>query len=302
MMLLLSVTLDLPVIYPSGDRAAFVGVHYIYPLIGVAMLGVITFFVGRRDIALHFLAALPCYAIVLFVHFNIKLWVPYVNPTGFDELYWQIDTLFRPAIDFCIMARKSLVGLIPYQINFYMTSYIMLFYCSFCYHALKTPEQFHKLIVAVLLLQALGSLAYLVAPAIGPFIYEAGANPLASEGQRGMLAFYHQAVAAGPAWLAGHGGANFTAGLAAMPSLHAAGAFLFVLFAWHHGRKLLPLYIPILCFIVVTAIANRWHYLIDIPFGMALAWASYRLAARLTASVAGPRAGDHVIAPVMAMG
>src|SRR3546814_1983996 len=38
----------LPIIYPSGERAAFVGIHYIYPLIGVGLLGILTFFVGNR--------------------------------------------------------------------------------------------------------------------------------------------------------------------------------------------------------------------------------------------------------------
>ena len=28
--------------------------------------------------------ALPCYATVLVVHFNLKLWVPYINPTSYD--------------------------------------------------------------------------------------------------------------------------------------------------------------------------------------------------------------------------
>jgi len=84
----------------------------------------------------------------------------------------------------------------------------------------------------------------------------------------------------GPQWLAASGGTNFTAGLAAMPSLHAAGAFLYLLFAWKHGKALVPIYSLILLFILVTSIANRWHYLIDLPVGMMIAWASFRLAER----------------------
>src|SRR3546814_19778057 len=72
-MLLFSLIFNLPIIYPSGERAAFVGIHYIYPLIGVGLLGILTFFVGNRAIAYRFLIALPCYAAILFAHFNIKL-------------------------------------------------------------------------------------------------------------------------------------------------------------------------------------------------------------------------------------
>jgi membrane-associated phospholipid phosphatase len=95
-----------------------------------------------------------------------------------------------------------------------------------------------------------------------------------------MLEFYRQSVSQGSAWIAQHGSTHFTVGLAAMPSLHAAGAFLFWLFAWKHGRILLPLYSILLFFILVTSIASRWHYAIDIPVGIALAWGCVWLAER----------------------
>src|SRR3546814_2289601 len=94
-MLLFSLIFNLPIIYPSGERAAFVGIHYIYPLIGVGLLGILTFFVGNRAIASRFLIALPCYAAIPFAHFNIKLWIPHINPTNFDASYWALDQLMR---------------------------------------------------------------------------------------------------------------------------------------------------------------------------------------------------------------
>src|SRR3546814_2847950 len=93
-----------------------------------------------------------------------------------------------------------------------------------------------------------------------------------------MLEFYRYSVATGPAFLAKHGSINFTVGLAAMPSLHSASAYLFFLFAWKHGKVLVPLYSFILAYILIMAVASRWHYIIDIPVGMTLAWASYKLA------------------------
>lgn len=281
-MVMLSVMFDLPIIYPSGERAAFVGIHYMYPLIGVGLLGIITFFAGNRSIASRFLIALPCYAAVLFAHFNIKLWIPHINPIEFDAIYWAMDQIMHPLIDICFFIRKYIFFFIPYEANFYMISYIALFYTSFLYHAVKTPECFGKLIISALLLQVLGTLAYLVAPAIGPFIYESGINPMVTAGQHSMLEFYRSSVAGGPSFLVKHGGINFTVGLAAMPSLHSASAFLFFLFAWKHGRVLVPLYSFILAFILITAIASRWHYIIDVPVGMAIAWASYKLADWLT--------------------
>lgn len=271
-MLLLSWTYSLPIIFPSGGEAAFVGIHYIYPLIGVALLSILTFFLGKRDIATSFLVAISCYAVVVFCHFNIKLWVPHINPTNFDIFYYKTDEILRPIVDICIFLRRYILFFIPYESNFYMTSFMFLFYSSFLYHAIKTPDRFRALVVSVLLLQALGAVAYLVTPAVGPFLFEKGINPTIADGQSSMLEFYRNSVAEGPGWIARHGGANFTIGLAAMPSLHAAGAFLFFLFAWKYGRFLLPLYSFILFFILVTSIASRWHYVIDVPIGMALAW------------------------------
>lgn len=291
-MLVLSVTLSLPIVYPTSSGAEFVGIHYIYPLLGVAVLGVTMLLFGNREVSTRFLLAFPCYAVVLFAHFNIKLWIPHINPMVYDALYWKMDMMASPLVELCIGVRQSLLWIIPFDANFYMNSFIGLFYCSFLYHATRTPDQFGKLMVAVLLLQSLGTVAYLIAPAIGPFIYEAGINPLITEGQLSMYDFYRQSVAEGPAFIAQHGGQGFTAGLAAMPSLHSAGAFLFFLFAWRYGKVLVPLYSLILVFILITAISSRWHYLIDVPAGLLLAWICYKLAHVLTPEKAAQEEGD----------
>lgn len=293
-MFLFSLLLGLPVVTPSGDRAAFVGVHYIYPLIGVALLGVATFIAGKRDVAASFLIALPCYVVILFAHFNLKLWIPHINPVMYDDVYWATDEFLRPIVDLCVYIRNNIFGFVSQDSNFYMVSFIALFYTSFLYHAIKTPAHFRTLVVAVLLLQASGALAYLVAPAIGPFIYERGVDTGITTGQLSMLEFYRNSVAHGPAWLAENGSANFTVGLAAMPSLHAGGAFLFFLFAWKHGRILLPLYSVILVFILVTSIASRWHYVVDAPAGLALAWVCVRLAERIMGKAKDAAAPDPI--------
>src|SRR5207302_181761 len=113
-----------------------------------------------------------------------------VNPSRYDAFYWKIDNYFRPVIDLAILTRRAIAPVIPYEANFYMISFIAMFYVSFLYHAINTPGRFGTLITSVVILQFLGSLAYMIAPAVGPFIYEPGANPLITEGQDGMLAFH----------------------------------------------------------------------------------------------------------------
>ena len=281
-MLALSVIFKMPILYPSGERAAYVGIHYLYPLLGIGIWGIFAFIGQKKALARTFFIALPCYVVVLFAHFNIKLWIPHINPVLYDGLYWEIDQIFRPLVDVCIFIRENLTAIIPYETNLYMIGYIAMFYGSFSYHALRTPEKFSELVIAALLLQCIGTIGYLVAPAIGPFIYEEGVNPMVTGGQHSMLEFYRHSLAGGSDWLVQNGGRSFTGGLAAMPSLHSAAAFLFLAFAWKHGRILVPLYAFLTAFIFVTAVATRWHYLIDIPFGVLVAWVSLKGAERLS--------------------
>lgn len=281
LLLAVSAALGLPISYPSVGSASFVGIHYLYPMAGVGIWGAFAFLGQRRSLARVFLIALPCYAAVLFAHFNFKLWLPHINPNLYDGFYWETDQFMRPLVDACMLIRGFIDPIIPVDGNFYMFGFIALFYISFCYHALWTPDRFRQLFLAALLFQGLGTLAYLPFPALGPFIYEPGLGAAAASAQQNMLTFYEASVAHGPAWLAANGPAHFTAGLAAMPSLHSGGAFLFFLFAWKYGRILVPLYAFLLTFIMIAAVATRWHYLIDIPPGLALGWLSIWLAEKL---------------------
>lgn len=271
----------LPFSLPSGDRAAFVGVHYLYPLIGLAAWALIVARSGRQKPAMTFFIALPCYALVLLAHFNLKLWVPHLNPALFDATYWSIDQALHPLVEGCMALRRSISGLIPLDSNFYMLGFIALFYLSFLVHALGPQADFRALVIAAIVFQGLGAFAYLAAPALGPFIYERGVEAMADQAQQSMLGTYREHVAAGVPWIAEFGGRGLTVGLAAMPSLHAGGSFLFLLFAMRHDRRLAWVMLPLWAFISIDAIANRWHYLVDLPAGMLLAWFAVKLGERI---------------------
>ncbi len=272
--LALSSTLNLPFNLPAGDRAAFVGMHYLYPIVGLCVWAALAAVGQKRQLLRTFLVALPCYAIVLVCHFNIKLWIPHINPALWDNLYWSIDQLVRPLIDVSIAIRDFIGPVIPLDSNFYLSAFVVMFYVSFSFHAVATPDKFRTLFLAALFLQGLGSLAYLAMPAIGPFLFEAGVELRPTMAQASMFEAWQANVAGGPAWLRENGGTHITVGLAAMPSLHAGASFLFLLFAWKYGRVLLIPYVLLFSYIMIAAIANRWHYVIDLPVGIALAWLS----------------------------
>ncbi len=281
-LLAFSVLYDLPIRLPATGSAQFVGIHYLFPLLGLLIWSGCAALGTGKSRYRPLLIGLPCYAIVLFVHFHLKLWAQFINPLRYDQFYWSVDQHMRPLVDASMAARRALLPGVPYDANLYIIGFIALFYISFCYHALRTPQVFRRLLLAALFIQGLGALSYLVFPALGPFLYESGLNPFTTKTQQFMLHLHDTAAAAGPRWLAAHGGENLMTGLAAMPSLHVGTSFVFLWFALRHGRILLPTYIPLFGYIIVNAIASRWHYLIDLPAGLALAALCIWLAHRVT--------------------
>ena len=271
----------LPFSLPTLAVAEFIGVHYLIPLAGVAVCGACVVAGGGRAAAHTFCVALPCYAVVLVIHFNVKLWAPHINPVLYDSVYWQIDRHLYWLVDLCMTLRTAISGIVPLGGMFYLQGFILLFYVAFCYHAFRTPGKLRQLTMSVLLLQGLGGLAYLALPALGPFLYEQGLNAAVGDVQRDMLDFYRHSVALGSDWLVLHGSDGFVKGLAAMPSLHAGATWLFFIFAWKHAPRLVPFYLPLLAYIFIAAVSTRWHYLVDLPAGMLLAWLSLWLAERL---------------------
>lgn len=195
--------------------------------------------------------------------------------------YGKRTSLRVPLVDLATTSRLSISPVVPLDSNFYMLAFIALFYAGFAYFCFFRLERFRELVIAVILLQIFGTIGYLVMPALGPFVYEAGIEPRASGAQASMHAVWQQNSLHGARWLAAEGGRHFTAGLAAVPSLHTGGAFLFVLFAHRYAQRLNVLFLPIFLFIAIDAVANRWHYLIDLPAGMALAAVAMVLARAL---------------------
>lgn len=270
----------LPFSLPSASRAAFVGVHYLYPLLGIAIWAAILLISRKQPVLPTFFIALPCYFIIIICHFNVKLWIPHINPMLWDDLYWGVDQHFRPIVDAMYFIRIQLNPIIPVESNFYMVGFIAMFYLAFGNACFKDQKDFRELVVAAMLLHTLGAFSYLVAPALGPFLYEAGVEPRSTQSQAGMLASYQAHIAGGRAWLITEGSRQLTVGLAAMPSLHAGGSFLFLAHSWRYRSIVTWALLGLFIFLCIDAIANRWHYLVDIPAGVALAGLCLYLAHR----------------------
>lgn len=268
-MVVLSLVFSLPISLPDMNSLLFTGMSIWAPVAAFGIWWGASFFAGRgRQIPIY-IAQLSAYLVILIAHFNTKLWMTAINPNLHDKLYWDIDQLFRPVID-ASFAVHRLVGQFGWENKLYLFAFLAMYVFSVIVHSFRDFVTFRKVVFASMLIHVLGGLGYLIAPAIGPFLFEHGLNVIASEQQQHMVNVYHGVMQGGAGWIAKNGPTVIMAPPAAMPSLHVASSAVFVWYAWKHERWLCWAYIPLFLFIIAEAMATRWHYLIDIVVGLGL--------------------------------
>jgi hypothetical protein len=280
---LLSVVIGAPLMIPTERVSPALGLPAAVPL-GVALFGYLASqlvvqqrrakrrqpeFLTRQ--LLTDLTFLTLFAAVIYLHFHIKMWIPVVNPHLHDQLYFEIDQKMRWLIDGAAVLRAVLARLLPAPDLWYQGAQLSLFLLSFWVHAMGERRWHHHNMTALLLNQMIGALAYLVAPAIGPFLFEQGPNAAATLAQQAMYRDFLAVQVQGTSWLAAHGGGSFTAPLAAMPSLHVSVSCIVSYYMIKARLRVAPLIVLLAGWIVVESVVARWHYLVDLPAGFLLA-------------------------------
>lgn len=294
----LAAAIGAPFTLPTEEMSYALGVHYLVPFaVAIAGYGLAQAVrllraarpspaVMAREVAGD-LYLLGLFLVVVYVHFHVKMWMPLVNPAGWDGALFAVDRALRPAVDLVFRLRAALTPAIPAVDHWYQGGFLLMFALTLWSHAVERRRCTLHALAAILLLEIAGAFAYLVAPAVGPFVFERGLNPVAGEAQRLMYASFLEVRALGAAWLRVNGGRYFTAPPAAMPSLHVAGAFILSWYAVRARSVVAPVMILLALWIVIESVAARWHYLADLPAGLVLAAAVMAVAER----VCRPRAG-----------
>jgi hypothetical protein len=214
---------------------------------------------------------LGLFVLIIYVHFNMKMWIPVINPSLHDQDFFAIDQAARPIVDLFMYLRDKAALLLPGADLWYMVAFIAMFVLSFISHALGRRRYHYHNMVALLLFEIMGPFSYFIAPAVGPFIFEHGSNALATKAELQMYDVYQQVREGGAAWIAQNGGHFFAQPLAAMPSLHVGGSLIIAYYAIKGRLLMVPLAIITLFWVIIESVASRWHYLIDLPPGILLA-------------------------------
>ena len=211
------------------------------------------------------------FLVVTYFHFSLKTWVQVINPNLYDDSYFAVDRALQPVVDMFFWIRSTYFTLVPSVAAWYQAAFLLMFISGFCSLAITRNPVYPRFCIAVLLTMSLGALSYLIAPALGPFIYEDGLNPAATAAQAGMLQAHQQVMQYGMPWIAEAGPGYFTGALAAMPSLHITHAVVMTYFVHQARSPLIGLFLMICFWVVIESVASRWHYLIDLPAGLMLA-------------------------------
>lgn len=207
--LALSYIEGIPFTAPVLGKMPGVSMTYWVPLvaaiIGYLLLQVVAAFVGRvlgvshrswgqvlRNAVDDYLL-LGLFVLVVYVHFNMKMWVPLINPHLFDKDYYAVDQALQPVLDSFFAIREAIARFLPAADVWYLAGYMSIFVLSFLSHALGDRRWHYHNLLGLLISQILGPLSYLIAPAVGPFIYEHGASVLATHTELRMYDVYQQA-------------------------------------------------------------------------------------------------------------
>ncbi len=243
------------------------------------------------------LILIALYVAANYLHFNLKMWVPLINPALFDGAYMASDESLSWLVDAFTWTSSAIRANLDSEFRWYQFLFLTMFVLTFCRLAAVRNALYPHFAVSMLLMVSLGALAYLIAPALGPFIYEDGTALTATEAQAGMYAAYQNVQAQGAIWIARNGSDYFTGALAAMPSLHVGYASLMTYYMLKNRDYMAPLFVLFWLWILVDSVALRWHYLVDAPAGIALCALVIWLTGRLLPHGDGAQTTEESMAP-----
>ncbi len=227
------------------------------------------------------LAYLTLFILVTYFHFVLKLEIPIMRRPRYDELLFSLDLRCALVIAQLTALRSKIAQVLPYPDSWYQLAQMGVYVLSFWGHALGDRRWFHPWMMASLLNLMLGSLAYLLFPAIGPFLYQPGPNLLALQAEKIMAEVSKHVAEQGVPWLVQHGSEFFTSAPAAMPSLHVSIACIASYYAIRAQLKTRFMILALAAWIPLEAVVSRWHYLADVLAGVVFAGLVIGLSNRL---------------------
>lgn len=227
-------------------------------------------------------------SVIIYVYGWIKLVVPIVHPTLFDEALWNLDQL----LCFGIAPALFVLDLFghPAVLRAVDWSYANIFAASIIVggaYFLSDPSRRIRIAFAngYALLWLSGAWLYMLVPSLGPAYrfpdiwMPHGESLRTTQRFQALLMRNYQNVLR--AWYGqAHGSVSIMFGIGAFPSLHVAFqtyVFLWMRRLWTSGEVLFGIFVVV---ILLGSMITGWHYLIDGIAGLLLGFVCYRIFAR----------------------
>jgi len=204
---------------------------------------------------------------------------------GVAAMPYLADGALREA-DRWLLGFDPSLAIRPYQtpgwVEFFGVFYAAFIPYSFLSLALgwtgNPPRERDRFLTGWVFTYGLGYLGYLFVPAHGPLVFQAW-QP--AEELRGGL-FYRSVVI----------GTELTGGMQGVfPSLHVGGSVYLCLFDLRTDRFRGLTYLPLVALIYVSTVFLRYHYVVDLVAGTAIAFLGWPLAGRVQPAPRGARVG-----------
>lgn len=227
--------------------------------------------INDRALLAHFaliLRGIAAFVLTLFLAFNVKWWPHIMEYPFWDAFYNTLDSsLFLPIMWLADIARPLHEPLHDY----YGLLYVLYFIAGFIlFGCLFSATMMMRTVSASIIVILIGSLCYQIAPAYGPFIFDALLSN--SEEIAGLQqVMYDQSIAMIGASPEQNAIPLFSAALGAMPSMHVGCMVTFAFYGFRHSKWIGWLYVLIALHMGLMAISTGFHYVIDLPIGVLVA-------------------------------
>jgi hypothetical protein len=231
--------------------------------------------------------------IVMSIFFNnfsfLKEAIPALNPFGWDVFFMQMDRVLHGGVDPYVLLMPIFGH--PFMLQLLSGAYVLwlfaLYFVVFIACFTKTnPAARASFLAAFALTWAIGgNLVAIAFASVGPVFYA----PLGlGDVFAPLMDYLHfvnetnplSAVAVQDMLWSGYASGGPMAGISAFPSMHVASSALLACYAFSYARWagiVLTLFLGV---ILIGSVMLGWHYAVDGYVGIAIAWASWKVACR----------------------
>lgn len=227
-----------------------------------------------------FAVAMLAVHVTLVVFVNLKQYIPALNPALYDSPLWRLDAWLHFGVDPAVWATNFAAahGLMPFLDTMYLVFFPvqLIVPLLFLFSTRLRPVR-GSFFAAYCMLWMVGSLIYVLWPALGPVYYRPmrfltlDLAPFAEHLQWTLIQDYAR-FRAGPE----HYAVKLYYGVAALPSLHVGMFTLFAVATWRWRGVSAVLWV-LTAITFAGSLALGWHYAVDGYAGALMAWGTWRI-------------------------